>query len=142
MNRFAKVLVACILVLSVAGVLLIYYYPVLLNFALSVPVRRSVRVDFPNSGSSLFLQSVSKGLNHTKRFISDDDDFDFDPKYDYVFNVDNDIFVIASSDTLKVYVMAPAPQPEVFDSKIVVQQIELDNPTFMELYQRTDLIRF
>lgn len=139
MSRPIKIVLFLTIVLILGYGLVTKFYPYILAAVLQRPIKNSVEVAFPSHNTSLYLQSLSQGVDYKKRAISTSNNFEFSTKTDYVFNTQLEVFIEATKDTLKIYVLEPAPEPENFESEIIVKQIVLENPAYTTLFNRSDL---
>ena len=141
MRRLTKIIISFVIVFGVCYGLIVKFYPSILVYLVSRPIKEAIEIPFPSHHTSLFLESISQGIDYKRRAISCSNDFEFDES-DYVFETDMVVFVEVTNDTLKVYALDHAREPKVFNSEIVVKQIVLDNPAYMKLFTRSDLIKF
>jgi hypothetical protein len=107
----------------------------------SLSVRKQKELHFPDVNQTLYLKRLERGLNYQVSVISTKKQKKFEPNYksEYVFSVgETSFFYKVRGDTLLIKTYNTAKVPEVFDSEIVIQQIELNNQElakFKETYK-------
>jgi len=131
------VLSVCLVAGSIWVGISIDYWRVL-HFIIWRPQVTIRKVHFPGADKDLYLKAYHDGLNRTIKVISGSGSRFAGPdsEEDFMLSTQQDFFYETNGDTLKVYL------PEIFTTPgnppegIVVQQYLLENPEYMNLYDK------
>jgi hypothetical protein len=114
----------------------------ILQFVMNGPNRKQTELSFGESETKLYLNSYSEGLNYHIRSVSAiRENHKANENTDYIFTSDLDIFYEVKGDTLKIYTLIQSQIPAKFSSKVIVKQIKLTNPEYMNLYDKQEELR-
>ena len=117
----------------------IMYGFMVLNLAVG-PTFEVESLYFPNVDETLYLKKNNWGItgDGQRMAISKDknEKIESDSQDEYILEGLNQIFYQQNGDTLTLFVREKFIQPERFDSKIVIRQVELDNPDFQDLFDK------
>jgi hypothetical protein len=98
------------------------------------------QVDFPKLNQAVYLKKKNWGITGdgqaTVISTSDERTVDTASQTDFSLYGLGHIFYRKSGDTLIVFTRHKFKEPAKFNSNIVIKQVELDNPSFQDLYER------
>jgi len=109
-----------------------------LHFVIWRPQVTVKEVHFPGVDKDLYLKAYHDGIGRTVKVISESGSRFRDPDSDedFVLSSQDDFFYEVSGDTLKIYLVEIFPNPKNPPEGIVVQQYLLENPAYMNLYDK------
>lgn len=103
------------------------------------PDYKTKKITFNNSDEVLFFKTSTWGISadHWVSVLSANSENEIKPDSTkgYVYKEPSFTFYRTYNDTLWLYVYSKAPVPKLFDSKIKVIQVELENPDMMKIRQ-------
>lgn len=86
-----------------------------------------------NTDRTIYLKSLSRGLNYNKLAISSSKGRKTSHESDYVYTWGETLFYRVSNDSLYVLCKNKSEEPTNFKSSIKVYQVEYSNPEYYEL---------
>lgn len=141
------------LLLIIGTILLIVLLIIIVDLSRLVsiwqPVVKEFEIRVPTLNEAVYVKKKVWGITHDYQLLlisaHPRKSFDYDPKTDYIYHNFSYLFYRIIRDSLEIYTMTPSPVPDEFTSGVKIIQIELDNPTMMELlttYESKGLKRF
>ena len=106
------------------------------------------QVDFPKLNQTVFLKKKNWGITGDGQATvisnSDERTVDTASQTDFSLYGLGHIFYKRSGDTLIIFTRHKFKEPKKFNSNIIIKQVELDNPSFRDLYEmeRNSVSRF
>ena len=96
-----------------------------------------VEISSINHSSKLFIKKKTWGMTGDGQVIvisnSDNKEFEPDRTKDYVFEGSSPLFYKVKGDTILLYTYQASLVPSSFTSNFIIRQVELDNPSMMNL---------
>ena len=117
-----------------------YIYSVLLSSVLLTSCNPSEKFDYDKvhfEHEDIYIKKINWGITGgaQKTAISTSKRNTFDnQESDYTYNGLTEFFYKTSGDTLLLFVRDEFEQPTSWNSNIIVKQVVLDNPHFMDLF--------
>ncbi|WP_428331558.1 hypothetical protein [Mucilaginibacter sp.] len=101
------------------------------------PIYNIKKLVISNGNEPLYLKSKTWGMTYDSKVIvlstNEEEEFTADSTKDYIYDGASFLFYKFSNDSLFIYTADKAHTPQVFNSKIQIKQIELDNPAMTKL---------
>ncbi|SHE77072.1 hypothetical protein [Pedobacter caeni] len=100
-------------------------------------------ISFPELKEVLYLKKDNWGISGDKQIMSLSrskwTSIDRDSENDYILEGLQEVFYKQTKDTLTLFLRRKFKLPKDFESKVVIRQIELENPQFMDLFDQSKL---
>jgi hypothetical protein len=101
------------------------------------PIYNLKKLVTSSGNEPLYLKSKSWGMTYDSKVIvlstNKEEEFIADSTKEYIYKGASFLFYKLSNDSLIIYTADKAHTPQVFNSKINIKQVELDNPAMMKL---------
>jgi len=113
------------------------------------PVVSRIEISITTLNESVYIKKKLWGISYDHQVIwispKASNKSEHNPKTDYIYKGLSPLFYRVKDKALEIYVSKASPIPPEFNSEVKIIQIELDNPTMMELlttYESKGLKKF